>query len=201
MFTGPNLKTQWNQIYKWSEFNDVPTFSYDIDNSATAPIFSRILYIMRVDKYSVWIEMDDFTGGDATKIGVPLTWVYDIPVTNMIVKFKNCENFPGTNVSTIYHRFTPVNGKINFWPSNYSGSPSGTYDENDSGYGVSDGHGSFQFFDTTPVTPECIFVWNHWGKDTSSTFGFGSRSTSHPDWTFAYNAGSFNKFEGNIYVK
>jgi hypothetical protein len=196
---GPKLELKWNQIYKWTEFNDVETFTYDVDNSLAAPAFTRILYIMRIDQYSVWIEMDDFTGGDATKIGVPLTWTYDVEVTNMIVKFKNAENFPETNINTIYNRLTPVTGKINFWPSNYSNSP-GFYDHEDTNYASSNGHGSFQFFDMTPATPETIFSWNFWGK-SNQTFGFGSRNTSHPDWTFAYNNAQFNKREGNIYVQ
>jgi hypothetical protein len=109
---GPKPETNWYKVYEWNTWNDVGTFSYSIDNSSSAPSFTRILYIFRVGKYSTWIELDDFISNIANRTGVPLTWVYEVNVTNLIVRF-NKETFPGANTSTIYNRNTGVTGRIN----------------------------------------------------------------------------------------
>jgi len=186
------------QVYEWTTWNDAPSFTYDIDNSANAPAFTRIIYVFKIDKYSVWIEMDDFTGGLADRIGVPLTWAYDMEVTNLVVKYKYDGEFPDANTSTIYNRLNGVQGKINFWPSNYSSNPSGTYDEDDSSHSASDGYGSFQFFDISQDPSNCIFSWSHWGP---GIFGMGNRLTSHPDWTFAPTGIYNNNSIGKIYIR
>jgi hypothetical protein len=108
-FGGPRPQTIWYQVYQWSTWNDVSTFSYDIDNSASAPSFSRILYIFAVGNSSVWIELDDFTSNTANRTGVPLTWTYEVDVTNLVAKFKK-DTFTGADNSTIYNRFNGVDG-------------------------------------------------------------------------------------------
>ena len=113
MFVGPRPQTSWYQVYQWSTWNDVSTFSYDLDNSASAPSFSRILYIFAVGNSSVWIELDDFTSDTANRTGVPLTWTYEVDVTNLVAKFKK-GTFTGADNDTIYNRFNGVNGRINF---------------------------------------------------------------------------------------
>jgi hypothetical protein len=202
---GPAPQTSWYQVYEWENYNDVPAFSYTVNNSAITPSFTRILYIFKIGIYSVWIEMDDFTSGDATKIGVPLTHFYEVDVTNLIAKFKQ-DTFPGADNSTIYNRLTPVTGRINFWPSNYGqgGGNNSLYDHDDSGYSISNGHGSMQFFDMTPSTPTCLFAWNNWNSSGSGEVGMGSQSTGNPDWTFRNNFISIAPLSqrlGRVYVK
>ena len=203
-FGGPTPHTNWYKVYQWSTWNDVSTFSYDLDNSTSAPSFTRILYIFAVGNSSVWIEMDDFTSNTANRTGVPLTWTYEVDVTNLVAKFKK-DTFTGADNSTIYNRFNGVDGRINFWPSNYSptGETDSLYDSDDSGYGASNGFGSMQFFDTSQSPSHCIFSWSAWGFN--NTYGIGNRSTSHPDWTFAYNGATIlaegNKSLGQVWVK
>lgn len=205
MYVGPRPQTSWYKVYQWSTWNDVGTFSYDLDNSASAPSFSRILYIFAVGDSSVWIELDDFTSNTANRTGVPLTWTYEVDVTNLVAKFKK-GTFTGADNSTIYNRFNGVDGRINFWPSNYgtTGENDSLYDSDDSGFGTSNGYGSMQFFDVSQSPSHCMFSWSYWGSGTN-IFGIGNRNTSHPDWTFANNGASIlaegNKTLGQVWVK
>ena len=199
---GPRPDTQWYQVYEWTSFTDVGSFVYTLDRSSSAPSFSRVLYVLALDSYSVWIEFDDFTSNTANRVGVPLTWVYETNVTNMIVKFARPGVFPGANTATIYNRFTPTSGRINFWPSNYAttGENNDLYDSDDSGYDSGNGYGSFQFFDVSVSPSHCMFAWNYWGSG-SDDLGMGNSLGSHPDWTFAFNNSSFSYRLGRIYVK
>jgi hypothetical protein len=131
---------------------------------------------------------------------VPASWIYDVAVTNLVVRVNNPgSGFPFANQSTIVNR-TSATGRINFWPSNYSRADAG-YDGVDTGYGADNGYGSFQVFDTVPATPECIFAWNNWGN-ASCDYGIGSRaSTFDTDWTFAGNATTFQNRICRVYVK
>jgi hypothetical protein len=188
----------WFKVYEWTTFNDVPTFAYTVNNSASAPAFTRILYQLVFGVYSVWCEVDDFTTNTASRVGVPLTWVYDTTVANGKVYYSaNSSGFPGTNTSTIANR-SFATGRLNFWPSNYSVGADGLYDSTDIGATTANQYGSMQIFDTTTTPHYCIFAWNSWG---GGEFGFGNRSTSHPDWTFAANASTVPPKLGRVYVK
>jgi hypothetical protein len=193
----------WYKVYEWTSFVDVATFAYTINNSATAPAFTRVLYQMCFGDYAVWCEMDDFTSGNALQVGVPLTWVYETNVNNLKVYVnKNATSYPEANASTIYSRESAL-GRINFWPSNYgtTGGNSSLYDHDDDSYSVGDGYGSMQVFDMIPTTPECIFAWNYWGGASGGDLGMGNRSTSHPDWTFTNNLNSIGPRFGRVYVR
>lgn len=195
--------TQWYQVYEWTSFVDVGSFAYTLNRSATAPSFSRILYIFKIDEHQVAIEFDDFTGNSAGRVGVPLTETYETNVTNMIVKYKKPGTFPGNVSNTQYNRLSAVTGRINFWPSNYgtTGENDSLYDSDDSGFSTSNGYGSFQFFDVSVSPSHCIFAWNAWPPGASGDLGMGNNSGTHPDWTFAYNQSSFSYTLGRIYVK
>lgn len=189
----------WYQVYAWDTFNDVGSFAYKTNRSLTAPAFTRILYQMVYGQYSVWCEMDDFTGGNAARTGVPLTWFYDLPVTNLRVYFsKNAIGFPGADPATIYNRPSPT-GRINFWPSNYSQGADGKFDAIDTGMSASDGHGSFQVFDTSTTPHSCFFAWNSWGS--SDAFGMGTSNGANPDWTFVTNGNLFPLKRGYVFVR
>jgi hypothetical protein len=191
----------WFRVYEWTAFNDVPSFAYTVNNSATAPAFTRILYQLVFDIYSVWCEVDDFTSNTANRTGVPLTWTYNSSITNGRVYYSaNSSGFPSTNASTISNR-SFATGKVNFWPSNYSASPDALYNDNDSGFDTGNGYGSMQVFDTTVSPAVCIFAWNQWSSSTFGDFGFGNRNTSHPDWTFASNGSAVPPKLGRVFVK
>ena len=191
----------WYKVYEWTTFNDVPSFAYTVNNSATAPAFTRILYQLVFNVYSVWCEVDDFTSNTANRTGVPLTWTYNSSVTNGKVYYSaNSSGFPSADASTISNR-SFATGKINFWPSNYSTDADGLYNSTDNGFDTSNGYGSFQVFDTTTTPHSCIFAWNQWTNSTYGDFGFGNRNTSHPDWTFASNGAAVPPKLGRVYVK
>lgn len=200
-FCGHKPEVKWYQVYEWNAFNDVGSFTYTLNRSATAPAFTRILYIIKIDNHSVWIEFDDFTGGNASRIGVPLSWTYETNVTNMKVYYKYPGTFPGCNTATQYNRTSFVTGRINFWPSDYSqnGENNSLYDSDDDGYSTSNGYGSFQIFDVSVSPSHCIFAWNQWGPN--SDIGMGNKNSGHPDWTFTSNNSNFTTKLCKIYVK
>jgi hypothetical protein len=188
----------WFKVYEWTTFADVASFAYTVNNSATAPAFTRILYQLVFNIYSVWCEVDDFTSNTANRTGVPLTWTYNSSITNGKVYYSaNSSGFPSANASTISNR-SFATGIVNFWPSDYGTGVDGIYDSTDTGFGTTNGYGSFQIFDTTTTPHRCIFAWNQWG---GGDFGFGNRSTSHPDWTFAANAATVPPKLGRVFVK
>ena len=190
VFAGQNANSQgWFLVYQWRGTPDVSTLAYEVDNSGSAPSFTRVLYTMAYGKFHVWCEFDDFTSSTATRTGLPTGWVYEVDVTNMNVYVNNPEEgFPEATQSSIKDRKN-VTGRINFWPSNYS-TQEGTYDHDDSGASTLDGYGSMQIFSLAESTPECVFAYNRWGSGDTTDIGMGSRSTSHPDWTFASTAGA-----------
>lgn len=202
---GPKPETNWYKVYEWSTWNDVATFSYDVDNSLTTPNFTRILYVFRLGDYSVWIELDDFTSNTPNRTGVPLTWFYEVNVTNMVVRF-NKGTFPQADNATIYNRNEGVNGRLNFWPSNYSpqGENDSLFDSDDSAYSSTNGYGSMQFFDISQSPSHCMFSWSYWNNN-GGILGMGNRNTSHPDWTFSDNFNSIKSTGknslGQVWVK
>lgn len=203
---GPRPEASWFKVYEWNQWLDVSSFTYTINNSLIAPAFTKLLYIFRIGKYSVWIELDDFTSGDATKTGVPLNYVYETNVTNLKAKYTYTD-FPGSNLTTLYNRFEGVLGRINFWPSNYAtlGENDSLYDSDDSGYNTANGYGSFQFFDISQSPSQCIFAWNAWNNFGGGDLGIGNKNSGNPDWTFTSNfstirsTGDFSL--GQVWVK
>ena len=193
VFAGQNANSQgWFLVYQWRGTPDVSTLAYEVDNSGSAPSFTRVLYTMAYGKFHVWCEFDDFTSSTATRTGLPTGWIYEVDVTNMNVYVNNPEEgFPGATQSSIKNRIG-VTGRINFWPSNYSttGGNDSLYDHDDAGASTTDGYGSMQIFSLAESTPECVFAYNRWGQGINTDIGMGSRSTSHPDWTFASTAGA-----------
>ena len=199
-YIGNTTEAGWNLIYKWATAQDVP-ITYDVNNSASfSGSFSRILYTVSYPEPSTgkfhrcWAEMDDFTGGQVNRVGVPESWTYEVDVTNLKYYYSNdVSSFPGASTSTIYNSSNYVNGRINFWPSNYgtTGGNDSTYDYDDSGFSSDNGFGSFQLFDMTNGG-KCVFAWNAWKySGGASNLGMGNSTSTHPDWTFVYNEGSF----------
>lgn len=200
--TGPRPEHEgWYKVYEWDTFNDVSSFSYNTDRSSSSPSFSRIRYVFAYNNQHVSIECDDFTSNTANRTGVPLSWNYEVNINNMVVKFNRPQSFPNSTTSTQYNRLTGVQGKINFWPSNYgtTGENNALYDSDDSGFGTSNGHGSFQFFDISVSPSHCMFAWNWWGQPGEG--GMGNYSGTHPDWTFAQNFNTFSYTLGQVFVK
>jgi hypothetical protein len=207
VFAGPSTNAGWALIYRWSpNGNDVP-ITYQVNNSATARTFSKILYIVNYintsgTTYRVWAEVEDFTGSQVNRVGPPESWVYEQNVNITRYYYNtNAVNFPGALSNTITSSASPVTGRINFWPSNYgtTGGNNSLYDYDDDGYNTSNGYGSFQLFDMTN-SGKCIFAWNAWNQ-SGGDFGLGNSSGTHPDWTFAFNGNNFPNSYCEVYVR
>ena len=189
----------WYKIYEWDDFTRGIT--YLVDNSSTAPSFTRVLHILKMDEYSVFAEYDDWTGNTATKLAIPSnsTIAYETDVTNLTVRYK-IHSFPGANSSTI-EDCTNVNGRIEMWYGNYgtSGGDSNVYDYNDAP-SLSSSYGCYQVFRTDTTPPRTIFAWND-HSDSNFDIGMGNRNTSHPDWTFAGGVSSYSNNPMQVLVK
>ncbi|MBP8800624.1 MAG: Ig-like domain-containing protein [Kiritimatiellae bacterium] len=169
---------------------------YRVNRARTAPVidtFDRIAYYLELAKKDgtvqyLWASMDAFTT-DRTKIAVPTLAsgaIFQQPVSNLDVK---------SNVDGIVNGSGMAGGNLEFWPHNYSatnaaavpGASDTTYDfgdRRDPG-----GHGSMQLHNSAAA--QTLFAMNNWGVDGNTlALGIGNRPTSHPDWTFASNAGS-----------
>ena len=177
-------------------FTGVP---YSVDNHASIAdgSFSRIAYYLELQTAGgnlmyAYASMDAFTG-DAGKIGVPTTQsgaFFQQNVTNMNV-FSNVAGVTsGTGIAT---------GNIEFWHTNYGaensnavpGASNGSYDFGDRADGTSN-YGSMQIHNFG--LQQSILDYNNWGGGTGNPgdLGLGSNvNGEHPDWTFAWNAGSY----------
>ena len=208
VISGPNtiLMSTYSKIYEWDDFyqdsGSPASWNYTINNSSSITnTFTRIHYRFKFDSYVVFIEFDDFTGGDINKVGVPINWTYEVNVSNMIYGFTQ-SSFPNSDVTTLQSQYPIVEGRINFWPSNYNSLPTGKYDHDDGGYSSTNGYGSMQFFNMSTPSPQTIFSYSSWGS--TPIIGFGEPQThTHPDWTFfTSNASTFSSTPnlGQVYV-
>jgi len=201
---------RWNLIYKWFLNGNDVSITYAVNNSGSfSGSFTRVLYIMNMPHISTgkycrcWVEMDDFTSGDVTKVGVPQTYTYEVNVTNMRYYYSSDGLlFPDADTNTLNYPTGPVTGRLNFWPSNYTttGGNDGLYDHDDDGYNTTNGYGSFQVFDVTNSN-KCVFAWNAWNLTNDGDFGMGNRNTSHTDWTFRYIGNTFSGAYCEAYVQ
>jgi hypothetical protein len=168
----------------WVLATDIP---YDIDKSASAGTFSRVAYRLILDDQMVWAEMDAFTP-DATKLGVPITWQWQIPVTNAVVTAIS------PNLMSVK---TPTDGGLEFWSECYDKGPDGQFDEHD--VITSEGphcYGSMQ----VAVGGGTVLAFNGWSQGAVDV-GIGRATTGSPDWTFASNGGDFSKRRIEVYIR
>ena len=112
---------------------------------------------------------------------------------NTLVNHRNISNLVVTSNFSGVKTGTFALGRLEIWPYNYATARSGlvppgdasTYDWDDSPLVVSDGHGSYQIHNLTDT--QTIMAWNM-HRPGAQELGFGSRSTSHSDWTTGANA-------------
>ena len=154
------------------------SITYDVDNSANINFdFDRVAYFMELDDGTtsqwVYVSMDAFTD-DATKLGLPNGFVWDIDVANM-----NVFASPNANVTTGIGIQT---GNLEIWPSNYSQGANGVFDFDDAGFNTNNGYGSFQIHnhdvnnDGSTADGETILAYNH-HRDSNADIGIGSQPT------------------------
>jgi cysteine-rich repeat protein len=175
----------------WDVQSQVP---YYIDNSVAlqGTGFTRIGYAMELDGDWAWTEFDTFTA-DTTLLGVPTDWAWDQTINNLTVLSNHPAVTPVVN---------SANGKIEFWNECYGTGLNGLYDyEDDPGGG--DCYGSFQVHDV----PNTIWAHNSWSNpgNGADDVGIGTYTAGppdpHPDWTFAFNTGSYTLRRILVYIQ
>jgi lysophospholipase L1-like esterase len=171
---------------------------YSVDNRADVTAFSRVAYLMELQKTGdaqvnyVWVSMDAFTN-NVSRIGIPNLAsgaTFQQTISNMNV-FSNVPGVvTGTGITT---------GNIEFWPTNYDGvnaanvpNASGTvFDFGDRA--TAGNYGSMQVHNYG--ASQTVFALNHWGGANVNgpiCIGIGNQPTGSPDWTFADNSASYD---------
>ena len=170
----------------WNEASDVP---YAVNRTGSAGAFSRVGYRLVLDDQEVWVELDAFTT-DATRLGVPVDWTFQKPVTNAIV-FSFAANQP--------HVLVPTGGNVELWSDCYGEGPDGRFDHDDTRDDSPDCYGSMQVH----VGGKPVLSFNQWTEAPASDLdiGIGPAPTNDLDWTFARNAAKFTKRRLEVYVR
>jgi sialate O-acetylesterase len=180
-------------------------FSYDVDQSANAPAFDRIGYLIELttaggEERKLFVSMDAFTQ-DIKKIGIPTGASgarFQIPV-------KGLDVF--TTVNGIAAGTGIVTGNIEFWPNNYAtdnsakvaGASDTLYDTGDKMVPPDVGYGSMQIHHTT--AKQTLFAINHWNAGSGADIGIGNSEGQTRDWTFTSNAGTYSSKRLRIFVR
>lgn len=186
------------------------TVSYEADNSAGAPRFDRVAYLIELKKPNeparfLWVSMDAFTT-EASKLGVPTAEsgaVFQQKVENLTVFTDVAGIATGERVGT---------GNIEFWSSNYAsknaagvpGASDADYDIGDAPSGPPNGYGSIQVHHT--AAKQTLFAINNWRKGgASADIGIGnsngkSRNARCLDWTFSGNGGTYSAKRLRVFV-
>lgn len=172
----------------WDSPAQVP---YAVNNSVAlaGTSYDRIAYCMTLNGSSVYAEMDDFTSDNLAQVMMPMDHIWDIGVSNLTIASTSPAVSSVTNAT---------GGKLEFWSNCYSVGPNGVYDYDDSIDGT-DCYGSFQIHRNTST----VFAFNAWSNgNTATDIGFGSQvgGSGHPDWTFAFNSGSYSLRRITAYV-
>ncbi|MFO0612868.1 MAG: hypothetical protein U0414_09785 [Polyangiaceae bacterium] len=168
----------------WNAPADVP---YDIDNATQAGAYTRVAYRLVLDDQDVWVEMDAFTA-NAALLGVPTTWTWDIPISNVLVA-SSAPNQPSIT--------SPATGALEFWADCYTPGADGSYDTDDDPGGGAACYGSMQVH----VGSSTAIGFNSWSNGGTIDIGIGSATTGEPDWTFHGNAFAFTKRRLEVYVR
>ena len=186
------------------------TVSYETDNTAAAPRFDRVAYLIELKKknepaHFLWVSMDAFTT-EAAKLGVPVAGsgaVFQKTVENLTVF---------TDVAGIATGERMGAGNIEFWASNYAaknsagvpGASDTDYDFGDAPSDPPNGYGSMQVHHT--AAKQTLFAINNWRKGgASADIGIGnssgkSRNARCFDWTFSGNGGAYSAKRLRIFV-
>ncbi|MEO1173401.1 MAG: hypothetical protein AAFX94_15310 [Myxococcota bacterium] len=178
------------EIPSGGEYNTAASIPWNIDATTTISSFSRIAYVLELDGTYVWVEMDDFTSGDVSRVGIPADWIFDTAVSNLSIL---------SNASNLLEIVNGSLGSVEFWPNNYSPGLNGVFDFDDDVGPTDDGFGSMQIH----YGNDTLFAFNRWSVDSANDVGIGTRPSGtlgSPDWTDARNAAQFVQRRLRVYV-
>jgi hypothetical protein len=178
-------------------YRDGTPVPYTVNNLASIlTAYSRVGYYVEVTTgpqagQYVYVSMDTFDANPAS-LGLPHNYNNPIArqtvVNNASIFSNNASIVTGTGVGTV---------NLEMWSTNYAtggtgaipGGNDGSFDFNDSGWGIGAGHGSFQIHNFG--AGQTLFGWSDWGGNSpwqNSEFGIGNASELgyfHNDWTFS----------------
>jgi hypothetical protein len=138
-------------------------------------------------KYYTEVYFDKWSGAAISDLQFP---DYE---NNLSLK-KNVTNIVVTSDYSAVKTGSFAQGRIEFWPYNYGTGNTGylpygndgLFDWDDTPAPCADCYGSYQVHNLTDT--QTIMAWNRHGYGSTQDLGFGSQSSSHPDWTFAGTA-------------
>jgi sialate O-acetylesterase len=173
--------------------------TYDLDAHATVGAFSRVAYLMELQREGrsvqyAWAAMDAFTT-DAAKIAIP-TVASDVMFQQVLANLTVVSNVPGVANGSF-----ATGGNIEFWPNNYAqpntagvpGASDALYDFGDQPNEPKDGYGCMQVHNS--AAKQTVFAINNWKAGGAADLGMGNNPATgeraNPDWTFAANGGGF----------
>jgi len=176
---------------------------YQVDNRSTAFGVTRVAYLMQLEvggslEY-VWTAFDA-PSAIGRQLGVPEGGYYFKQwISNLEVK---------SNSARVTQGSFPAGGIVEFWASNYgtgntladSGASTSLHDWDDNDFGTgTGGYGSMQVHNAG--RGEVLFAFNNFNNGNVPCLGIGNRTESHPDWTFANNAGGYTVRKLYAFVK
>jgi len=166
---GSMFKTQADVLYTLDERSQL-----------LSTTFTRVAYCLQLDSRFMYVELDDFTGGQIAETGIPTETIYKKSVTNLTLR---------TNAQGITNATNASGGAIELWPNCYGSGANSTYDYDDTVSATTDCYGSFQVHHDTTT----LLAYNQWssGDTDPDDLGIGNQPLGNPDWTFASNASTY----------
>jgi hypothetical protein len=165
---GSAFKTQADVLY-----------TVDRRSQLLSTTYTRVAYCLQLDSTFMYVEVDDFTGGQIADTGIPTESVFKVSVTNLTLR---------TSAQGIANATNASGGGIELWPNCYSEGTNAAYDYNDAVTAGTDCYGSFQIHHDTTT----LLAYNHWSGGTGADdLGIGNQAQGNLDWTFAANADTY----------
>ena len=169
---------------------------YDIDNSAKTASFTKVAYLLELQKAGgevqyAFASMDAFTD-DVKKISIP-TAASGAKFMEQVKNLTVRSNVKGVTACT-----DSDGGNIEFWPGNYSqqnqqnipGADAARFDFGDQTSDKIPGYGCMQVHNWKEK--QTVFAVNHWGSAGTVDIGIGnSPGPKSTDWTFDANANNY----------
>ena len=179
--------------------------AYNVNQDPGA--FSRIAYYLELDDSYVWVSMGRFSS-NYNEIGVPCVNAEACPRTTLQKTLTNVNvqsSLPGLDTNG-------ANGNMEFWHWDYSrnnnmGIPGASGDAYDFGDRPNNrgSYGSMQIHlsnNAAGIYEGTVFAFNNFNNRVSGNadIGIGNRPSGNPDWTNAYNAGTYTTRKIQVFV-